>query len=864
MYRMMLIDGNSLLHRAFHALPLLQNSAGEYTNAVYGFIMMFQRAVREIEPTHGVVAFDVSRTTFRNAIYEGYKGTRSETPQELRGQFVYIKQILRAFGFHVIEKEGYEADDIIGTIAKEAAQKGQKVYIFTGDKDAFQLISPLVKVVLTRKGISETEIVDEKALFEKYTLTPDQIIDLKALMGDSSDNIPGVPGVGEKTAVKLLTEFTTLDKLYENANSISGKLGEKLRLNKELAYISKKLAKIDTNVSLELNIVSYELAKPDYDGLKNLYQQLGFKSLLKELPQEKMEIASDTHNLDIVNVNSVEDLHAFFAEQILACYVTYQQPLFEALPEEIVFASSKSACVLEYQSISPNIKSAIKDYLSSDKKKIFHDLKAASLLFSNAGFLLGKNCEDLSIMAYLLNPGSGKYTPEDIALNFLKASIGDNIAQSAQVLALAYPILLTKLQENDLIKLYREVDLPLTTVLADMEKTGIDIDENELKELSCIFSTAIAELKKEICQLADEEFNINSPKQLGKILFEKLNLPILKKGKTGYSTGAEVLEELADLHEIVSKVLEFRTLSKLNSTYVDGLQKAINARTSRMHTSFNQTITATGRLSSTEPNLQNIPVRVELGRKIRKAFIASPGTVLLAADYSQIELRILAHLSQDENFLDAFNTGQDIHTRTAHEVFDVIESDVTSEMRRRAKAVNFGIVYGISDYGLAKDLRIPRSEAKAYIANYFSRYAGIKKYIDNTIAEAKRLGYVSTIFNRKRYIPDILSSNRNVRNFGERMAMNSPIQGTAADIIKIAMINIFKAFVARGLTSKMLLQVHDELIFEIPEEELQDTAKLVKELMEGACILDVPVEVDLKVGKNWYLMEKYYGGNKNA
>lgn len=845
MGKFMIVDGNSLIHRAFHALPLLQSSSGEYTNAVYGFINMFQRAIRELAPTHGAVAFDVSKHTFRTKIYDKYKATRKETPTELRGQFQHVKIIAKALGFAVIEKETYEADDIIGTLSKKAEAQGHDVIIVTGDRDAYQLISPRIKVLLTRKGISETELTDETLLREKYCLNPNQMIDLKALMGDSSDNIPGVPGVGEKTALKLLTEYETLDNLYLNVQAISGKLGERLREFKDLAYISKELAAIDINVVLDIDVKDCLISASDIKTLTNIYEHLGFKQLLKGLPKEidnELLENSEEHTCHIIK--DTQELSTLLKEERLVLYITYKPPVLEALPLNMYFSSGKDVYILEY-GFSSEIQNVLKNYLASNTQKIFYDLKAAIFVLNNAGYIISGNNDDISLMAYLLNYNIGTL---------------DDAVQAVNSFALSYPVLLEKLKSNGLLELYHEIELPLVPVLADMELTGICIDKNELSNLDADITLNIDKLKSEIFALAEEEFNLNSPKQLGVILFEKLNLPIIKKTKNGYSTDADVLEELTELHEIIAKILEYRTLAKLKSTYVLGLQNAANIRTGRLHTSFNQAITATGRLSSTEPNLQNIPVRMEVGRRIRKAFKAMPGTILIAADYSQIELRILAHLSHDENFVDAFIKGQDIHSRTAQEVFDVSEEELTKEMRRRAKAVNFGIVYGISDYGLSKDLRISRKEAKTYIDNYFNRYVGVKKYLDDVVLKARTDGYVTTLLNRRRFIPEISSSNRNIRNFAERTAMNTPIQGTAADIIKIAMIKIFNVFNEKKLLSKMLLQVHDELIFQVPLNEVETVITIIKDQMENAFPLIVPVVVDLKTGPDWYNMKPYYGG----
>ena len=883
MKKFLIVDGSSLVHRAFYALPPLTNAAGVFTNAAYGFTTMFLRIMNEEKPDYVVVCFDKSRVTFRNGHYEAYKAHRKATPPELRPQFELVKRILAAMNIGCLEMEGYEGDDLIGTFAKQGEAAGLANSLLTGDKDALQLVSPATTVLMTRKGISDLERFDEAAVHERYGLVPAQITDLKGLMGDASDNIPGVPGIGEKTALKLLGQFQTVENLLANLEQVKPeKLQEKMRQYQEQAILSKKLATIECDVPLEERYADYQYREADLDQLLEVYRELEFKSLVKAV-LEKMAASRNQHagSAETASADAVgptvyqniadgqpdDDLPVLAKTAgVLAVLAHWQGNYFQGEIDGLSFAlpaGRKFFADLGKTSARENL--AGYQALISDPAigKIVHNAKDNLVLFHQAGSEIAGISGDVMLEAYLLNPSAAEYTLESLCLEYLDQALlvqddlgADQTARAGMILALDQ-LMAEKIAAQGMERLYREVELPLAEVLADMEILGIKVDAAQLKVMSGEMAAAIETLTGEIHALAGEAFNINSPKQLAVILFEKLGLPPLKKTKTGYSTNAEVLEQLAEQHDIAAKIVEHRTLAKLKSTYVDGMQGLINPRTGRLHTSFNQTVAATGRLSSTEPNLQNIPIRMEIGRLIRKAFVpGQPENMLVAGDYSQIELRVLAHISGDPVLQEAFRQEQDIHARTAAEVFGVAMDQVTPELRRRAKAVNFGIVYGISDYGLSRDLGISRQEAKKYIDAYFARYPGVADYLQRIVAEARENGYVTTLLNRRRYLPDVYSSNFNIRSFGERTAMNTPIQGSAADIIKVAMVNIHRAFRAKGFKSAMLLQVHDELIFDVVPGELNEVTALVQEMMENAVILDVPLLVDMKMGADWYAMKK--------
>jgi DNA polymerase-1 len=840
---------------------------------------MFTKILTEERPDYVLVCFDKGRVTFRTEQFQDYKGHRKATPPELRPQFPIIKKILTAMNVAFVEMEGYEADDLIGTMVQKGEEAGLNNLILTGDKDALQLVSEKSSVFLMRRGISDLEKYDPQAVYDRYGLKPKQIIDLKGLMGDASDNIPGVPGIGEKTALKLLHQYQTVEGIYEHLDEVSPKLGTKLRENKALADLSKKLATIECCVPMEIDFSSYKNEAPDYEKLLNLYKELEFKSLMKGIldhmavSQKTMPFVDDEEKekTNIIQLTDIDEVLKIFNDldksSPIAIYVTHRGNYFGADISSVSFTATGHDIYTVFEDgIGKEDMFAALKMIFEDKypEKIVYNAKELQVMLAQKGIRIKGVISDVMLGAYLLNPGASEYSLESLCLEFLNKALvtkEDEIedhARRAKTIRELNNIIEKKIREQGMEDLYREVELPLEKVLAEMEITGVKVEAEKLKVMSEELEEAISKVSEEIFRLAGEEFNINSPKQLGVILFEKLELPPLKKTKTGYSTNAEVLEKLAEQHEIAAKIIEHRTLVKLKSTYVDGMQTLINPETGKLHTSFNQTVTATGRLSSTEPNLQNIPVRMELGRRIRKVFVPrEKDGLLLAGDYSQIELRVLAHISGDPVLKEAFIENQDIHTRTASEVFGVPMDQVDSEMRRRAKAVNFGIVYGISDFGLSRDLGITRKEAKLYIDSYFARYQGVADYLNRAVAEAKNTGYVTTMLNRRRYLPDIFSSNYNVRSFGERTAMNTPIQGSAADIIKVAMVQVFHLLEDKGYRSKMILQVHDELIFDVVPEELETLAKEIKTLMENAVALDVPLKVDLKWGKDWYQMKEY-------
>ncbi|MCL5289456.1 MAG: DNA polymerase I [Bacillota bacterium] len=874
---MIVVDANSLIHRAFHAIPLLSNSQGVITNAVYGFTNMLSKVLKEQDPGLVAVAFDKGKVTFRHQDYAEYKGTRKATPDELRPQFILAKEVLKAMRIPCFELEGYEADDLIGTIVNRAEATGLSVIVLTGDRDALQLVSPKTKVMLTRKGITETELFDEGKVWDKYGVTPGQIVDLKGLQGDASDNIPGVPGVGEKTAAALIKEYGSVEGIIANMDNLLPKYQKLMRGMEEQALLSKKLATIVQDAPMELDLSQCSWRGPDFQRLLEVYQELEFKTLIKQITAEqssanpskesKNKMAKDlppleTYQVGYQTVTGQADYDEILVQASHAGKVAIFldgvrgegiKSIYIAIPDTDVYLLTVQEQASSHRSLT--ILRALCE--SEAIQKYFHDAKSILWLLHHHGIALRSLTSDTMVAAYLLNPTASNYDLSDIALEHLGIVLppaGETaMAAKAEAILRLAADLFKKLAERQEDRLFLEVELRLVAVLADMEIAGVAVDKQGLKEMSAELHRSIEGLAAKIHELAGENFNINSPKQLGPILFEKLKLPVFKKTKTGYSTDAEVLEKLAEEHEIVALLLEYRQLAKLKSTYADGLAALVDPKTKRLHSTFHQTVTATGRLSSAEPNLQNIPIRMESGRRIRKVFVPrQKGNLILTADYSQIELRILAHMSQDAGFLDAFRQGQDIHTRTASEVFSVPMELVTPDLRNRAKAVNFGIVYGISDFGLARDLKVSRQEAKTYIDNYFARCPGVRDYIDRVIREAKERGYVTTLLNRRRYLPELFSKNFNIRNFGERAAMNTPIQGSAADIIKLAMVRISKELKERAFASQMVLQVHDELIFDAPEAEIEPLIVLVRDCMENALPLDVPLKVDVKLGPNWY------------
>lgn len=871
--KLMLVDGNSLLYRAFYALPPLQNSKGMYTNGVYGFFTMLDRVVAEESPTHLLVAFDKSRETFRREIFEDYKANRSAPPDELKPQFSLLREVLEARNIDYLEVDGYEADDIIGTLSCKAAAEGMETLIVTGDGDALQLVSENVKVLMTKKGISEIQKYDPAAVHEKWEVGPDKMIEIKALMGDSSDNIPGVPGVGAKTAVKLVKEFHDLETLYENLDQVKGaKLVEKLAANKDLAFISRKLGTICTDVPITGSLDQFCLKEAIPEKLIPIYTELEFRNFLKALQEQADKVnpirtdESFPEVIELTEGESAKQLRESAVGEGVAILLesSLKHPMWAELEGiylsaggRVYHAGGGGQPVSEWLPI-------LKDLLESNSTpKIMHNGKFAEVLLRRYGIELQGLTGDTLLMTYVIDPAFNGEELGAAVLHFLNEGMGQNAGAQMVV---KIPKLLGVLEEKaspDLRDLYDQMELPLSHVLAGMEYAGIKVDRTILAEISRNLTRRIEEAGANIHDLAGSEFNINSPQQLGKVLFEDLNLRTAKKTKTGYSTGAEVLEELYDDHPIIPHIINYRQLSKLKSTYSDALQNTIHPESGRVHTIFKQAQTATGRLSSVEPNLQNIPIRMEEGRRIRRAFVArDEGHLILSADYSQIDLRSLAHISGDENLIETFNKGIDIHTRTAAEIFKVPLDQVDSDLRRRAKAVNFGIIYGISDFGLARDTGVSRKEAKMYIESYLASYPGVQAYMEAIVAFGKKYGYVETIFKRRRYLPDLNAKNKMIQSFARRMALNTPIQGTSADIIKLAMVKVFQELQERGLHSQLLLQVHDDLILEVPANELEEVAEILKTCMENACQLRVPLEVSMKTGPNWYDMTSYAIGDR--
>lgn len=874
---LVIIDGNSIINRAFYALPEMSNKEGLKTNAIYGFTNMLLKIIDTYNPTHISVAFDRKAPTFRHIEFKEYKAGRKKMPDELREQFEPLKDLLDKFNIHRLEIDGYEADDIIGTVSKIAEDNGFKVYIVTGDKDAIQLASNKTTTLITKKGVGEVEEYDYDSVIEKYEMTPTQFIDLKGLMGDKSDNIPGVPGIGEKTGIKLIKEFSSIEGIFDNIDSIKGSTKKKLEENKELAIMSKKLATIIRDVPVEFNLEELEYGNYNTKDILDVFKYLGFTSLIPRIGNldESEEIVNEAN----VEISKLEDIDEFINKvkennELIIKTVTREGNILDKRikyiflsvdGKKIYYVEEDSIYKLEYI------------FTSNEIKKLGYNLKDDYISLKPYGIKLENIYFDITIAEYLIDSmSSTSYECSAIAMKYLTKKVktkeellgkgvkakkyqdlsfeelSSHISQIIYTVKNVMPIMEENLKESNMDGLLYHVEMPLVEVLADMEYEGVKVDKEKLNELGSQFKEIIKKLESEIYEISGEEFNINSPKQLGVILFEKLGLPVIKKTKTGYSTNAEVLDKLKDQSPIIDKIIEYRQIVKLNSTYVEGLLSIINPIDGRIHSSFNQTITTTGRISSTEPNLQNIPVKLEMGRNIRKVFISDKGCKLVDADYSQVELRVLAHMSQDETMIDAFKHNEDIHTKTASQVFNVSMDEVTSKQRSDAKAVNFGIVYGKSDFGLSEDLNIPVKQAKEYIENYFNKYNKIKEFMDNIIDDASSNGYVTTILNRRRYIPEIKSSNFMLRNAGKRAAMNAPIQGSAADIIKIAMINVYKKLEENNLKSKLILQVHDELIVEAVDSEIDIVKKIVKDEMENAVCLDVNLDVDLNIGDSWY------------
>ena len=877
--KLVIIDAYSIIYKCFYGVRPMHSPKGVSTNAIFGFLNIILKLIEQEKPNYLYAAFDKGHKNFRHEKYSEYKAGRQSMPEELREQLPYIDELLDAANIISLKVDNYEADDIIGSVSEIADSKGIDTVVITGDRDSFQLVSEHTKILYSKRGISDIEVIDEDYIMDKYSLTPKQMIDLKALMGDKSDNIPGVKGVGEKTALSLLEKYKTLEGVYENIDEVKGKLKEKLITDKDNAFLSKELGSIVVDMDVDINLE--EECDFDFNNEKfiSILSSLDLKSIMKKLGvennAEKEEKNDDFSNLKEEYLNIGNDIKTDELCKVLEKkdYISVYFVLNDEnnkLKEAMIFDGEKFY-LFDLSVLSVSDMAAI---MNANKNIITHDFKNVYKYLKNEGYDI--ECSfDTYIGGYVLNPSDERYSLEVMGKKYLDVDLkedkGEAVQQSfldiedkdkyltyikkAKCIYSLYKLLNEKIKEEGMEELYNNIEHKLMYVLADMEIEGFKVDVNMLEVLGEDFDKRVENLTKQIRELAgeDESFNVNSTKQLGHVLFEKLNLPVIKKTKTGYSTNIEVLEKLKDHHPIIPLIIELRQVSKLNSTYVKGFVTLIDRKEDKIHSTFNQTITTTGRISSSNPNLQNIPVRTNEGRIIRKVFIPSKeGNVLVDADYSQIELRVLAHISSDEKLINAFKNNEDIHARTASEVFGVNIEDVTSEMRSRAKAVNFGIVYGISDFGLSKDLNISRKNAKEYIDTYLAKYPNVSKYMKDIVEFAKENGYVTTMFNRRRYINEIHSKNFNVRSFGERTALNTPIQGSAADIIKLAMINVENELKKRNLKSKLILQVHDELIIDAPENEVMEVKEILKDKMENAVKMDCPLKADINVGKSWF------------
>ena len=899
MEKLVVIDGNSILNRAFYGImgsKMLQTADGTYTNAVYSFLAILFKLLDDVKPEYLAVAFDVKHPTKRHEMYKEYKGTRKGMPDELAVQMPIIKNVLTAMNIKVIEKPGYEADDILGTLAKYSETKGIDTILLTGDRDSFQLASDhiTIRIPRTKAGKTEVEDFDRNKILETYGLEPLQLIEVKGLMGDTSDNIPGVPGVGEKTALNLIKEFSSIDNIYEKLEAgeavAKGKLKENLEANKDLAILSRELGRIDVNAPIDKELSEFKMKEWNRKEVYELFKELRFNKYIEKFNLENSETVEekDPTNLfeyeELVDVEKIKEvLTDLNSREEISYYFelkdkTSQDLIIKSTIEYVALYDKKDNKVYSFKFD----KELLKELFENEKVlKAGHRIKKDYILLNQYGINAKNMMYDAKIAVYILNSTSNAYSLEEISRQFLdlditeystheekeeQTSLFDMLDQApkeekkadyknalyAYVIGSSKDKIIEELKNIGSLELFTDIEMPVAEILAEMQIEGVYLDQKELLKYGETLKKHIEELRIDIYKLADEEFNINSTKQLGVILFEKLQLTPSKKTKSGYSTDVDALEKLKGDHPIIEKILEYRQLAKLNSTYVEGMIPFINTKTGRVHTFFHQTITATGRLSSTEPNLQNIPTRTELGKKLRKVFKAEDGKIFLDADYSQVELRVLAHMSNDETMIEAFNSGADIHTISASQVFKVPVEEVSKQLRSKAKAVNFGIVYGISEFGLAEQIDIKRNEAKQYIEQYLETYHGIKTFMSDVVEDAKRKGYVSTIFGRRRCIPELSSNNYMVRKFGDRVAMNTPIQGTAADIMKIAMIKVYNELKQRGLKSKIVLQIHDELLLEVVLEEKEEVAKLLKESMESAATLKVPLLVEVEEGKNWY------------
>ncbi|MBR3250068.1 MAG: DNA polymerase I [Clostridia bacterium] len=899
--KLVLIDGNNILNRAFYGImgsKMLMTSDGRYTNAVYGFLAILFKIIDELNPEYLVVTFDLKAPTARHKMYEGYKANRKGMPNELAEQMPIIKDILHAMNIDIVEKEGYEADDVMGTLSRYGEKQGLEVVIVSGDRDTFQLATDktTIKIPRTKAGKTETEDFDRKKVLETYGVEPKQLIEVKGLQGDTSDNIPGIPGIGEKTALNLIKKYENIDNLYkmieDGTDDLKGKQREKIVENKDLAYLSRTLGTINLEVPIEDTLDNFKVEEWDNDKVLEIFKELNFNRFIERFGLEDNKQGEKKLD-DLFIIKEIDD-----AEKILD-YINNEKTIIyhfsvkdihneeKIIQQEIVsvsFYNEKENIVYYINNKANNFVKVIKSIFEDENiEKYGFKMTKDYILLKQMGIQFNNIKFDIEVAAYILNSTNNKYTIETLSNEYLNINLEEYLDESVQnkqeQLNLfdaekddssnnqteikknslyAYCIkkieteLTKKLKETNTYELFETVDMPTVEVLSSMQWDGMYLNLEELEQYGEEIKQKVDKLTKEIYDLCDTEFNINSPKQLGEVLFEKLELPAIKKTKNGYSTAEEVLERLKSKHPVIEKILEYRQVMKLNSTYVEGLKPYINPKTKRIHSFFHQTITATGRISSTEPNLQNIPVRMELGKKVRKVFKPAEGCVYIDADYSQIELRVLAHISEDENMIEAFNNGEDIHKQAASKVFGIPMDKVTKEQRSNAKAVNFGIVYGISEYGLGMQLGIPQKKAKQYIEQYLEKYSGIKKFMENISEEAKEKGYVETLYHRRRYVPELQSNNFMVRSFGKRVAMNTPIQGTAADIMKIAMIKVYNELRQKNMKAKIVLQVHDEMMIEAPKEEADDVKEILKRNMENVVNLKVPLVADVTLANNWY------------
>ena len=899
--RLLLIDGNSIMNRAFYGImgnKMLSNN-GKYTNAVYGFLAILFKNLEDLNPDYIAVSFDLKAKTARHKLYEGYKANRHGMPEELAEQMPMIKEVLKAMNIDIVEMEGYEGDDILGTLSKYGEEQGLDVTILSGDRDTFQLATDKVTIRIprTKQGKTETDEYDRQKVIEEYGLEPKALIEVKGLQGDSSDNIPGVPGIGPKTAISLIQKYGTIQNLYksieEGTDDLKGKNKESIIENKDMAYLSRTLGEINVNVPIQDSLEDLKTEEWDRNKVLELFQEWNFKRYIERFDLEKeteLNIKKDISNLFKINENTtIKEVEEFINnEKKIIFYLGLED---DANPEYIIKSKINSIAIYNSKNNEAyyikRTEKEFEDFLkrvfeNKDIEKIGYELSNVYILLKQIGITMQNIKYDITVAAYIIDASIGKYQIDGIVDQYLNLNVSNFLEQKgvkeenskqmtlfettekkvdeelykntfyAYAIYELSKILTEKLKEQEELELFETIDMPTVEVLANMQFNGMKINENDLIEFGKNLKDGLNLLTSEIYNLAGEEFNINSPKQLGEVLFEKMKLPVIKKTKNGYSTAEDVLEKLKKESPIIEKILDYRQLSKLNSTYVEGMRPYINPKTGRIHSFFHQTITATGRISSTEPNLQNIPTRIELGKRLRKVFTPQEGCVYIDADYSQIELRVLAHMSEDKHMIEAFKNGEDIHKQAASKVLHKPIEEVTKEERNSAKAVNFGIVYGISDFGLGEQLGIGRKAAKTYIDQYLEEYSGIKKYMEDIVEIAKQKGYAETKFGRKRYIQELKSNNYMIREFGKRAAMNTPIQGTAADIMKIAMIKVFSEIKEKNLKSKIVLQVHDEMMIEAPIEEKEQIKQILKKSMESAVTLKVPLIADISEAINWY------------